>query len=656
MLARSSFDSIGKRSYLVEDHHKPFMPNSPNKLSQIWQELKRRRVIKVIAMYAATAFIIMESADIMLPRLGLPDWTVTLVIVLLIVGLPVAIILSWIFDLTPGGIKRTEAEKSTTLTPDTDKKPRRGLKISEIIIMTLFVVVCILLYPKIFAEDKFKEFRDSDGRISVAVMPFDNLTGDSSNDFWQNGISEYLINDLGSSEELIVVSTQVMKEVFGTTNQVSSASISPIMAREVAGKINAQTYLTGKFIGEMNNVSILLNMVSTNSGELVWSCRVEGDLGNRYQDLLGRLADTVRNYLEIRALEEKVSPELSQVFPNSSEAFKHYINGMQAFTRMDFQTARSSLIRALEIDSTFTFATFYLAWVAFSDGQFSGEWEVWIHRAHELKYSLPIQYQTWIDLWYAYVNEDLEAIRNACSVMERSDIQSRYYWFDLAITYYYDLLDVDKAYEAFRKVEEINKQWHHDWEFAEYYGFYIELLLKTGRLDEMDRITDKAQELNLENWRIIVGLGAKSLLDNDTAAFEKYKVLIRDWNIDDVNPEASNAHDIGEMYEWIEDYGTAKIYFSKAYELDPGRNRSLIQMIRAELKDNGSPGKCLELVDEALLRDPENSDFLWLKGYVLHKLQRSEEALLFLKKADERFNINQMLKNDIREVEEALGI
>ena len=84
------------------------MQTNPNKLSQFWQELKRRKVIKVIAMYAATAFIIMEAAEIMLPRLGLPDWTVTFIIILLIVGFPIVIILSWIFDVTPEGIKKTE--------------------------------------------------------------------------------------------------------------------------------------------------------------------------------------------------------------------------------------------------------------------------------------------------------------------------------------------------------------------------------------------------------------------------------------------------------------------------------------------------------------------------------------------------------------------
>lgn len=75
------------------------MPTNSNKLSQFWQELKRRGVIKVMTMYVASAFIIMEAADIMLPRLGLPDWTVTLIIIMLIVAFPIIAILSWIFDI-----------------------------------------------------------------------------------------------------------------------------------------------------------------------------------------------------------------------------------------------------------------------------------------------------------------------------------------------------------------------------------------------------------------------------------------------------------------------------------------------------------------------------------------------------------------------------
>jgi hypothetical protein len=85
------------------------MLKNPSKISLFWQELKRRKVIKAVAMYAATAFIIMEAGDIMLTRLGLPDWTVTFLIVLLIVGFPITLILSWIFDITPKGVEKTES-------------------------------------------------------------------------------------------------------------------------------------------------------------------------------------------------------------------------------------------------------------------------------------------------------------------------------------------------------------------------------------------------------------------------------------------------------------------------------------------------------------------------------------------------------------------
>ena len=88
------------------------MPNKPNKIFQFWQELKRRNVVRVIAMYAATAFIIIEAADIMLPRLGLPDRTVTLLIIVFLIGFPFAAVISWIYDVTPEGILKTKACKS----------------------------------------------------------------------------------------------------------------------------------------------------------------------------------------------------------------------------------------------------------------------------------------------------------------------------------------------------------------------------------------------------------------------------------------------------------------------------------------------------------------------------------------------------------------
>jgi hypothetical protein len=84
------------------------MPSRPNKLSQFWQELKRRRVIHVIVVYATAAFVIIELVGNVYETLNLPDWTPALTLIILAVGFPIALIFSWIFDVTPGGIEKTK--------------------------------------------------------------------------------------------------------------------------------------------------------------------------------------------------------------------------------------------------------------------------------------------------------------------------------------------------------------------------------------------------------------------------------------------------------------------------------------------------------------------------------------------------------------------
>jgi fucose permease len=102
------------------------MSGSPNKLSNFWQELKRRRVIHVIIVYATAAFVIIELVGNVYESLQLPDWTPTLVILLIVIGFPFAIIFSWIYDLTLKGIKKTEPVKHIAKkkkdTPPPDKR------------------------------------------------------------------------------------------------------------------------------------------------------------------------------------------------------------------------------------------------------------------------------------------------------------------------------------------------------------------------------------------------------------------------------------------------------------------------------------------------------------------------------------------------------
>ena len=84
------------------------MTDSSRGYQQFFAEMKRRRVFRVMAVYGIVAFGVIEAADNVFPRIALPDWTVTLVVWLALLGFPVAIVLAWAFDSTPEGMKRTE--------------------------------------------------------------------------------------------------------------------------------------------------------------------------------------------------------------------------------------------------------------------------------------------------------------------------------------------------------------------------------------------------------------------------------------------------------------------------------------------------------------------------------------------------------------------
>ena len=115
----------------------------PNKLSQFWQELKRRNVVRVITVYAGAAFVIIELINNITDPLRLPEWTPTFVIVLLAIGFPIAIIFSWIYDVHPeGGIVKTkpaEKDKAEDI-PKSSKSWKIASYISFVVIVALIVL------------------------------------------------------------------------------------------------------------------------------------------------------------------------------------------------------------------------------------------------------------------------------------------------------------------------------------------------------------------------------------------------------------------------------------------------------------------------------------------------------------------------------------
>ena len=103
------------------------MPEKPRNVFKLWDELKRRKVVRVVLIYLAAAYAILESSDIILPRLGMADWTVNLVMAFLFIGLIIVIILSWIYDITPEGIRVTDIENGRLQYHDADNLQNKSI-------------------------------------------------------------------------------------------------------------------------------------------------------------------------------------------------------------------------------------------------------------------------------------------------------------------------------------------------------------------------------------------------------------------------------------------------------------------------------------------------------------------------------------------------
>jgi len=234
------------------------MPGDPNKLSQFWQELKRRKVVRVITVYAAAAFVILELTDIVAPSLGLPDWTLNFIIILLCVGFIISVILSWIYDIHPEeGIVKTEPAPKGKTENSTDSS--RGWKMASYI---SFVVIIALLAFNLFTG-KGRITIDESLEKSIAVLPFLNLIGDPEQEYICVGLTDEIISNLYKikSFDKVVSLTSVLsyKHSEKKTNEIAEDLCVNYVLEGTYKKIGDQLRVTAQLIEPNNDKHIWLH-------------------------------------------------------------------------------------------------------------------------------------------------------------------------------------------------------------------------------------------------------------------------------------------------------------------------------------------------------------------------------------------------------------
>ena len=628
-----------------------------NKPTQFWQELKRRKVFRVIAMYAATAFILLEVVDIITPALLLPSWTVTLVIVLLTIGFPVAVILSWIFDFTPEGVIKTESAKvlKQKETPSMPQKRKPG--VSDVIIAVLVVVVGILAYPKIFNKDKFENIRDADGRISVAVMPFENQTGDSLYNVWQGGLQNLLISTLSNSDELSVRQFQTTYSVMKGVQSTNYASITPAMASKVAAKLNTNTFILGNILKAGNNIRINAQLVNAETEEIYKTYQVEG----KKEDDIFRMADSltsfIKNYLEIeKILEQHDSPSLYGSFnTNSSKAFRYYIHGWEAFRDFNHQASIEWVLKAIEEDPGFIRPYIGLSLLY----SISGNDELakhWCIKAYEKRDILSLIDKLRLDYLNAYYFETpSEQIKYLKQFLEIEEMNT-FYWFLLGIAYFQqESFEESTVYSE--KVIEI----HKNLGTVSRNLFNYELLgISYHKINEHKKekeVFELGLSLFPEYGDIIQRQAICALSQGDTIEADlfltKYRSIRKNkeyWS------ESRIITGVGDIYDDAGMPGKAEMYYRKSMALDPGIPTTLNNLARILINNEINIDEGLELVEKALELKPDNCYYLDTKGWGLYKQAKYEEAYKVLKDAwESRPMYVHVRYMHLQEVEQALA-
>ncbi|MBW2162512.1 MAG: tetratricopeptide repeat protein [Deltaproteobacteria bacterium] len=305
------------------------MTDSVGSYQQFFAELKRRRVFRVMAAYGIIGFGIIEAAEAIFPRVALPDWAVTLVVWLTLLGFPIAVLLAWAFDATPGGMRRT-----ADATPE---------EISEIIAQPasrhwsaglLALAGVLLLFggwwigQRDLGPDSDSVTTDmapadvrlaltdlsNDPRPSLAVLPFVNMSADENQEYFSDGITEEIVNVLAKLPELRVAARTSAFAFKG--RQVD--------LRMVGDSLGVGFLIEGSVRKEGDQLRITAQLIDAADGSHLWSDSYDRTLDNVFQiqtEIAEAIAEALRVPLGIDDASRLVTPT------TDIEAYDLYLAG-----------------------------------------------------------------------------------------------------------------------------------------------------------------------------------------------------------------------------------------------------------------------------------------------------------------------------------------
>jgi TolB-like protein/Tfp pilus assembly protein PilF len=313
-----------------------------------FQELKRRNVFRVGAAYAIGAWLLAQVTDLVGENFDLPEWLVQGVLIALAVGLPVALVLAWVFELTPEGVKReSEVDRSQP------GSHHNGRILDRLIIVALVVALGYFVWEARFSSSGLQQVEVSQAQPSqadsIAVLPFENFSANDDDEYFADGLADTLLHKLAQIRELKVIARNSSFQFKGTNRDI----------REIGQILGVSTVLEGSVQRYGEQVRVIAQLIDASDGKHIWSETFDDRMDNIFA-----LQDKIAEHI-VRQLQVNLSAEdLSRVLKDgtaSTEAYDFYMLALAESTTSDELTETNErdflrlrlLQRAVEADPGF---------------------------------------------------------------------------------------------------------------------------------------------------------------------------------------------------------------------------------------------------------------------------------------------------------------
>jgi TolB-like protein len=306
-------------------------------LPNFFAELKRRNVYKVAVAYIVAGWALSQGIAQVFPVFDVPNW--------IILGLPVALVLAWMFELTPQGIKRTETADAM---PEATRK-KKHVWIYVVVIGVLMSIGLFLLgrYSAVNGAPRQSEAATVPNK-SIAVLPFDNLSDDKSNAYFAEGIQDEILTRLSKIAALKVISRT-------STQKYKSA---PDNLREVGNQLGVANLLEGSVQKVANAVHINVQLIRAATDEHIWAESYDRKLDDVF-GVEGEVASAIADQLKAQ-LTGQEQKALTEKPTQNAAAYDAYLRGVaierDAFNTSAFEQAMVAYQRAVELDPKFVLA------------------------------------------------------------------------------------------------------------------------------------------------------------------------------------------------------------------------------------------------------------------------------------------------------------